>query len=210
MKIGYVRVSTPGQDFDMQKDSFNEVLPEWEDHSVKEFKTGCDKIFQDVMSGSTMQRPGWIALMDFIREGDTLVLWSLDRMGRTMVEMLKEFEILRERKVTIKILYGTAAGLDTSTDMGRLSFIILSALTEMERKAILERTNAGRERAMKKGVKFGRKVKEVDMELFKSLVNSGKSRKQIREIFAKAGKPIGRNKFYECLKAIKGEENEKV
>ena len=202
--LGYVRVSTSGQDFDMQKDDIF-LLPEWKG-DLKGFRRDYNRIFADVMSGSSMDRPGWKTMMAYIRDGDTLVLWSLDRMGRSLSEMVVEFENLKKKNVTIKILHGTLAGIDTSTDIGNIFFILCAGLAEMERKAILERTAAGRKRAQERGVIFGRTKKVVDMIVFRAYVNSGLSGPEVRKVM-----DIGRNKYFKCLKEIreadeKGEE----
>jgi DNA invertase Pin-like site-specific DNA recombinase len=190
MLVGYVRVSSSGQNPAMQIEQF--------------LKEGCEteNIFIEKRSGSSMEREEWQRCVNFLRKGDVLLIWSLDRMGRTTGAMIREFETLREKGVELKFLYGMMAGVDTRTDMGKLFYSICACFAEMERQGIRERCSAGIKSAKRKGVKFGRPAKEVDMVLFKSLFDSGKSRKEIRGVFERMGKPIGRNKFYECKNII--------
>ncbi len=193
MLVGYVRVSTNGQNPSMQIEELKKL-------GVKE-----EHIFMEKRSGKTMDRDKWNECMKFLREGDTLVLWSIDRMGRTTGKMIVAFEELKARGIHITFAKGLMAGVDATTPVGKMFFGISAQFAENDRIVHGESCEEGRIDARRRGVKFGRKKKEVDMELFRSLVMSGKSRKQIREVFKKSGNPIGRNKFYECMSKVAGD-----
>lgn len=190
MLVGYVRVSSKGQNPSMQVAEFE--------------REGCqsENIYLEKASGSSMDREEWQKCVQFLRSGDVLLLWSLDRMGRTTGAMIREFEKLREKGIELKFLHGMMSGVDTRTEMGKMFYTICAGFAEMGRNSIRERCEEGREDARRKGVVFGRPRKGVDMDLFESLVDAKKSRKEIRAMFAKTGNPIGRNKYYDCLKRL--------
>lgn len=127
--VGYTRVSTLDQDPQLQIDAL--------------LKAGVDRrdIFEDTMGGSTMDRPGFEAMMKDVQRGDIIYVWKLDRLGRSVRQVLNTFHDLAQRGVSIKVL--TQPGMDTSTPMGRLIITIMAAVAEMERDLILERTLAG-------------------------------------------------------------------
>jgi DNA invertase Pin-like site-specific DNA recombinase len=127
--IGYARVSTLDQDPQLQIDAL--------------VKAGVDlrDIFEDTMTGSTMKRPGFEAMMKDLEDGDVIYVWKLDRLGRSVREVLNTFHDLAQRNITIVVL--TQPGMDTSTATGRLLVTIMAAVAEMERDLIKERTKAG-------------------------------------------------------------------
>ncbi|WP_077875519.1 recombinase family protein [Escherichia coli] len=142
MLIGYVRVSTNDQNTDLQRNALN--------------CAGCELIFEDKISGTKSERPGLKKLLRTLSAGDTLVVWKLDRLGRSMRHLVILVEELRERGVNFRSL---TDAIDTSTPMGRFFFHVMGALAEMERELIVERTKAGLEAARAQGRIGGRRPK---------------------------------------------------
>src|SRR5437588_6225416 len=126
MLIGYARVSTSDQTLNLQKDALE--------------KTGCSKIFTDTISGATTERQGLDAALSYVREGDTLVVWRLDRLGRSLKHLIEIITKLNNRKIGFKSI---TENIDTTTSGGKLIFHIFGALAEFERDIIRERTQAG-------------------------------------------------------------------
>src|SRR3989338_6596052 len=139
MKIGYARVSTADQHLRMQEDALKSA--------------GCEEIYSDVISGVKSQRPGLEKALSFVREGDTIVVWKLDRLGRSIQNLIKTITLLIEKKIGFKSLQ---ENIDTSTSGGKLIFHIFSALAEFERDLIQERTQAGLKAARVRGKMGGR------------------------------------------------------
>jgi len=137
MLIGYARVSTQDQTLDLQTDALA--------------RAGCEQLFTDTMSGSTSERPGLQEAMNYLRAGDTLVVWRLDRLGRTLKQLLATVTDLSDRGIGFKSLQ---ENMDTTTSGGNLIFHIFGALAEFEREVIRERTNAGLQAARARG-RFG-------------------------------------------------------
>lgn len=115
MQIGYIRVSTNDQNTDLQRNALN--------------CAGCELIFEDKISGTKSARPGLKKLLRTLSEGDTLVVWKLDRLGRSMKHLITLIEELREKGVNFRSLTDS---IDTSTPMGRFFFHVMGALAEME------------------------------------------------------------------------------
>ena len=139
MLIGYARVSTSDQTLNLQQDALEKI--------------GCTKIFTDVISGSTTERQGLDEALAFVREGDTLVVWRLDRLGRSLKHLIETITNLNNRKIGFKSIQ---ENIDTTTSGGKLIFHIFGALAEFERDIILERTNAGLQAARARGRLGGR------------------------------------------------------
>jgi len=139
MKIGYARVSTPEQSLTMQK------------YALK--KAGCEKIFSDTASGVKSVRAGLEKALEHLRPGDTLVVWKLDRLGRSLKDLISIVKSLQEKKIGFLSLQET---IDTTTSGGKLIFHVFSALAEFERDVIRERTNAGLQAARARGRMGGR------------------------------------------------------
>ena len=146
-RIGYTRVSTVAQTLDQQ----NEALA----------SAGVTKVFSDVMSGARDDRPGLAALMAYVREADTVVVWKLDRLGRNMLHILQTVKELTDRGVT---LVSVTDGIDSSTPAGRMMIGVLGSLSEYERELIRERTALKRASSRANGTKFGRPRKVDDAE----------------------------------------------
>lgn len=116
-----------------------------------------DQIYSDRASGKKDERPGLDACLKALRDGDILVIWKLDRMGRSLNHLIKTTTMLSERGIGLKVLTGQGAQIDTTTAAGRLSFGIFAALAEFESELIRERTMAGLQAARARGRKGGRK-----------------------------------------------------
>jgi DNA invertase Pin-like site-specific DNA recombinase len=137
--IGYARVSTQDQHLHLQQDALNTA--------------GCIKIFTDTVSGAKQERKGLEDALNFIREGDILVVWRLDRLGRSLKDLIERLTQLHNRSIGFKSL---TENIDTTTSGGKLIFHIFGALAEFERDIIRERTNAGLTAARARGKKGGR------------------------------------------------------
>ncbi len=144
MLIGYARVSTFDQNPDLQKDALE--------------KAGCEKVFVDTVSGTVSQRPNLEKIKELLRKGDTLVVWRLDRLGRSLKDLIDWINYLDTEGVALKSLQ---EAIDTSTATGKLVFHIFGALAEFERNLILERTQAGLSAARARG-RFGGRPKTLD------------------------------------------------
>jgi DNA invertase Pin-like site-specific DNA recombinase len=137
MLIGYARVSTQDQTLDLQLDALKQ--------------TGCEKFYTDTASGAKAERKGLEEALDYAREGDILVVWRLDRLGRSLRHLIETITTLNNRKVGFKSI---TENIDTTTSGGKLVFHIFGALAEFERDIIRERTTAGLEAARARG-RFG-------------------------------------------------------
>ena len=158
MLIGYARVSTQDQNLALQLEALNHA--------------GCKKIYEDKLSGSRADRPGLAKALEMLREGDTLVVWKLDRLGRSVKQLVDLVGELHKQGVQFKSLTDS---IDTSTPSGRFFFHVMASLAEMERELIIERTRAGLEIARQLGRTGGRKRKltESKVESAKKLLASG-------------------------------------
>src|SRR5918999_3553848 len=139
MLIGYARVSTHEQTLNLQQDALQ--------------KAGCGKLFTDTASGAKAERKGLDEEFAYVRKGDTLVVWRLDRLGRSFPHLITTMTDLEERGIGFKSL---TENIDTTTSGGKLIFHIFGALAEFERNLIRERTNAGLQAARARGRKGGR------------------------------------------------------
>src|SRR6185295_15464122 len=139
MLVGYARVSTLDQKPGLQTDALKAA--------------GCDRIFTEKASGALRDRPELLAALDDIRAGDTLVVWKLDRLARTMRQLIETVEDLQARGIALRSL---TESTDTATPGGRLVFHRFGALAEFERAVIRERTSAGLQAARERGKKGGR------------------------------------------------------
>ena len=155
--IGYARVSTADQETAMQLDALKAA--------------GCTRIFSEKASGANRGRPELTAALDYMREGDTLVVWKLDRLARSLSQLIETVEGLRERGIELRSLNET---IDTSTSSGRLTFNLFGALAEFERDVIRDRTRAGLEAARARGRKGGRprKLTEKDLAVARAMLSA--------------------------------------
>jgi DNA invertase Pin-like site-specific DNA recombinase len=149
MKIGYARVSTAGQDLEIQRQALE--------------ADGCDRIYLEKESGAKRDRPELNKMLDSLRAGDVVTVHKLDRLARSLGDLLEISQIIRKAKAELRIMGNE--GLDTTTDQGRLMFSILGAFADFERSLIVARTSRGREAAMARGVKFGPKVRHKPEKL---------------------------------------------
>lgn len=148
LRLGYVRVSTADQNEDLQRDALTAA--------------GCDRLYVDHASGKTESRPGLDALLEQLRPGDTVVVWRLDRLGRSLRHLIDLANLLDGRGVALVSL---RESLDTSTPGGRLIFHVFGALAEFERDLIRERTQAGLAAARARGRVGGRPTVWTDEKL---------------------------------------------
>ncbi len=148
MLIGYARVSTQDQNLDLQIDALR--------------KAGCTKVFEDKLSGSRADRPGLTKTLEMLREGDTLVIWKLDRLGRSVKHLVDLVGELHTRDVQFRSL---TDAIDTSTPSGRFFFHVMASLAEMERELTVERTRAGLEVARQLGRTGGRKRQMTESKI---------------------------------------------
>jgi DNA invertase Pin-like site-specific DNA recombinase len=140
MFIGYARVSTNDQNLDLQIEALA--------------KAGCEKIYEDIISGSRSERPGLNKTLEMLRRGDSLVVWKLDRLGRSVRNLIDLVGGLDKEGINFKSLTDS---IDTSTPSGRFFFHVMASLAQMERELIIERTKAGLESAKQLGRTGGRK-----------------------------------------------------
>ncbi len=149
--IGYARVSKNdgSQVLDLQKDA------------LKNFGVLDAHIYEDLASGKNDDRPGLTACLKALRKGDTLIVWKLDRLGRSLKHLVDVIEDLKKRKIGFKVLTGQGAQIDTSTPNGRMVFGMFAVLAEFERELISERTKAGLVSARARG-RLGGRPKKMD------------------------------------------------
>ena len=159
MNIGYARVSTNDQNLDLQEDALN--------------KAGCEEIIVDKVSGTVAERPGLKQIKTILRKGDTLIVWRLDRLGRSLKDLIEWVNYLDEKEITLKSLQES---IDTSTSTGKLVFHIFGALAEFERNLIRERTQAGLAAARARGRLGGKRksLNEEDRKIVVDLYNEKK------------------------------------
>ena len=183
--IGYARVSTLDQDPALQLDALTAA--------------GCSKIFEDRISGARADRPGLRQALDYARDGDVLIVWKLDRLGRSLPHLIETVAALKKRGVGFRSL---TEAIDTTTPGGRLVFHLFGALGEFERDLIRERTRAGLSAAAARGRKGGRKpvVNADKLARARSMVAKGLT---VREAATRL--KIGKTALYEALRLAAGE-----
>ena len=189
MMIGYARVSTQDQNLDLQTDELT--------------KLGCQKIYQEKVS-SGKERPQLIKMIENLREGDSVMVWKLDRLARSLKELINLVEILRVKKVNFTSIKDS---IDTSTVQGRLLLNIFGSLAEFERDTIRERTKAGLSAAKARG-RMGGKKKGLSPEAKKkaeTAVMLYKQKKSAVEIAGIIG--VGRATVYRYLEEMGQERN---
>jgi DNA invertase Pin-like site-specific DNA recombinase len=158
MLIGYARISTQDQSFDLQSDAL--------------LKAGCEMMFQDVATGGHVERTGLNEALEYLRPNDTLVVWRLDRLGRSLGKLIELINALKLRDIAFKSI---VENIDTQTSAGQFFFHITGAFAELERNLIRERTRAGLESARARGRSGGR-PKSLDKGTFEMALNLYKGR----------------------------------
>lgn len=147
-RIGYARVSTRDQNLDLQRDALRAA--------------GCDRIYEDTISGTRAKRPGLAKALDQLRDGDTLVVWKLDRLGRNVKDLLDFAGGLNDQGIGFVSLTDS---IDTTTASGRFFFNVMASLAQMERELMIERTQAGLQAAREQGRIGGRKRIMTDAKI---------------------------------------------
>src|SRR5882672_9726556 len=167
MNIGYARVSTGEQSLSLQLDALRAA--------------GCEVIHEDKASGVLNGRKGLTEALKGCAAGDVLVVWKLDRLARSLHDLVVIAEDLKSRDVGLKILTGEGAAVDTTHPQGRMIFGILAVMVEFERELMSERTVAGMKAARKRGVRVGRppKLTEFQRREAASMLDAGKARSDI-------------------------------
>ena len=186
--IGYARVSTTAQTTDLQIDALQ--------------KAGCEIIYQEKISGGKRDRPELQNCLKSLRAGDTLVVYRLDRLARSMSHLLEIMEDLDKRKIEFLSLN---EAINTSNCTGKLIFMIFSALAEFEKSLIKERIISGLAAAKKRGVIFGRReaLSRKDKEMAIAMAVGGASKKDIAETLS-----VCRQTIYKLLKEVEEEEEQ--
>jgi DNA invertase Pin-like site-specific DNA recombinase len=176
--FGYARVSTDGQELDGQLEALTAA--------------GAVKVFSEKESGLKTDRKALAKAIAVLDKGDVLLVTRLDRLARSTLDLLNTLEQITKRKAGFRSLADTWA--DTTTPHGRLMITILGGLAEFERTLILARTNEGRQRAMAKGVRFGRKPKltEYQIDEAKRRLKAGASQSEVGRVFGVSHQTIGR------------------
>jgi DNA invertase Pin-like site-specific DNA recombinase len=178
IKLGYARVSTQEQNLDLQLDALE--------------KEGCKTVFTDKVSGVKASKPNFEKLMEYARPGDTIVIWKLDRLGRSTVKLIELVELLKQKQINLKSL---SEAIDTSTATGNLFFQFMCVLAEHERNVIRERTKAGLESARARGRSGGRpqglseRYQKIAVEVKEMYERNVHSTDAIREMFQIKSQP---------------------
>lgn len=164
MLVGYVRISEQDQNPELQRIALTEI--------------GCEKIYEDQMNGNWSERPGLKHLLQMLREGDTFIVWKLDRLGRTVKGLMDLAGELSNRRIQFKSL---TENIDTSTPSGQHFFHIMASLAQMEREVSTERSRMGLIAARKQGRTGGRERKMTDsnLESAKKMLANGAPRKEV-------------------------------
>ena len=184
MNVGYARVSTGDQNLDLQRDAL--------------MAAGCDesKIFADRLSGGRDDRPGLAQALGYVRKGDTLVVWRLDRLGRSLSHLIETTTGLEQRGIGFRSLQ---EGIDTTTSGGKLVFHIFGALAEFERSLIRERTDAGLKAARARGRHGGRPRALTDHQLVMAKMMLGAPGVSVQQVADHFG--VARSTLYRLLGA---------
>lgn len=190
MKYGYSRVSTDDQ------------TPALQLAALK--KAGCKTVFKDDgLSGATTRRPALLRCLKKLEHGDTLIVWKLDRLGRSLRDLITMLDDLKQRGVKFRSLTeakfrSLTEAIDTETPTGRAMWQMIGVLAELERSLIGERTRAGVKAAQRRGVKFGRKPKLTPQQIAhaQKLIEDGQRREDVADLFK-----VSRVTLYRALAA---------
>ena len=180
MILGYARVSTDEQNLDLQHRALQAA--------------GCERILDDRISGATIRRPGLDQALGCLRQGDVLVVWRLDRLGRSLQHLIDVIRTMGEKGVGFRSL---SDNIDTTTAGGRLYFHMMGALAEFERDLIRERTRAGMNAARARGEHLGRKpaLSPAQIDHARLLIERGESPSSVARSLK-----VGRSTLYRSLK----------
>jgi DNA invertase Pin-like site-specific DNA recombinase len=179
MKYGYARVSTEDQNPAMQLVALK--------------KAGCKTVFNDEVTGAHVKRPSLTRCLKTLQTGDTLILWKLDWLGRSLRDLIHMLDGFRQEGIKFRSL---TEAIDTETPTGRACWLMIGVLAELERSLIVERTRAGVKAAQKRGVKFGRKAKMIPARLAhaRKIIDHGTTPTEAAKIIG-----IGRATLYRAL-----------
>jgi DNA invertase Pin-like site-specific DNA recombinase len=179
MKYGYARVSTEDQNPAMQLAALK--------------KAGCKTLFKDEVTGAHVNRPALIRCLKKLEPGDTLIVWKLDRLGRSLRDLIHILDDFKQRGIKFR---SVTEAIDTETPTGRAMWQMIGVLAELERSLIAERTRAGVKAAQRRGVKFGRKTKITSDRLAhaRQLITQGKTPTDTARIMG-----VGRTTLYRAL-----------
>lgn len=190
MIIGYARVSNQDQNLELQRDALKAA--------------GCETIYEEKASGARLARPEWVRARDKLRAGDTLVVWRLDRLGRSLKDLIHTVEELGNEDIGFRSLQES---LDTTTPGGKLVFHLFGALAEFERELIRERTTAGLAAARARGRKGGRprKLNDDDIVMARQLLKDPDM--QVTKVAQRLG--VARSTLYAALRTDTNTQGEK-
>jgi DNA invertase Pin-like site-specific DNA recombinase len=179
MKYGYARIFTEDQNAAMQHTALRQA--------------GCKTLFTDELSGATTKRPALLRCMKKLERGDTLIVWKLDWLGRSLRDLIAMLDDLKTRGVKFQSL---TEAIDTTTPTGRAVWQMIGVLAELERSLIVERTQAGMMEARRRGVKFGRKKKLTPAQITKArkLIDAGERVEDVAALWN-----VGRTTLYRAL-----------
>src|SRR6266849_6550857 len=179
MKYGYARVSTEDQNPALQLGALK--------------KAGCQKMFKDERTGATTKRPALLRCLKTLQDGDTLIVWKLDRLARSLRDLVSMLDDFHHRSIHFRSL---TEEINTTTPGGKLIFHIFAALAEFERGLIIERTRAGMKAARARGVRPGPKPKlsRQQIEHARKLIEDGQRREDVADLFK-----VGRVTLYRAL-----------
>ena len=180
MKYGYARVSTEDQSPALQLAALK--------------RAGCKTVFKDEgISGATTKRPALLRCLKTLQEGDILIVWKLDRLGRSLRDLIAMLDGFRDRGIRFQSL---TEAIDTETPTGRAMWQMIGVLAELERSLISERTRAGVKAAQRNGVKFGRKQKLSPQQILhaQKLLETGERQQDVARLFN-----VGRKTLYRAL-----------
>lgn len=189
-RVGYARVSSTGQSLELQLDKLKGA--------------GCDKVFHEKLSGSTAQRPQYKACMEYLREGDCLVITRLDRLARSVLDLAKILARFEQEGINLLVI---DQSIDTATSSGKLLFNMLAAVAEFENALRRERQLEGIERAKANNVKFGRRPM-LNNELIDKIVtdkNAGLPMQELKERYGLSQATIYRAVAAHAAKLPSGE-----
>lgn len=187
--IGYARVSADDQDLGLQLDGLRDA--------------GCETVLKDRVSGFVAKRPGLAAALKRCAAGDVLTVWKLDRLGRSLLDLVALVAELNGRGIGLKVLTGQGVSIDTTRPEGRMILAVFAALAEFERELIRERTKAGMAAAKRRGRNVGRpaKLTRHDLDTARQLIAAGREKSEVAETL-RVGKSTLRRALQKATTAV--------